>query len=535
MTKSPSALLLLNAAEQAFRRGATDAARAQVAQACEVFPTALDAWLLRADIARALGDLPDLAFALARAAALTDDPRLRAVLDLDRGWALYGAGRTGQAFALAGALAPARLPAERLPIYGDLLEAVGLSDEAEQSFADAARMRPNDPAAWLRLAMAQNALGRSDAVIQTCERVLTLAPELAQAHALLASAAQAAISGHQVDRMERSRARADHPLDRARLGYAVFEARNAMGDVEAAWPALVDAGRAALSLFPWAAREEFLAQREFVSATSRAAAKASPKATGGPVPRPLFIVGMPRSGTTLVDRILAAHSQVRSLGELTTFGRLASGGRSSGGSYNDSASLKRAAAADWADVGRAYLTEVGLMARGRPVLTDKNPQNFVFAGAIAHALPQAVVVHVVRAPMDALFGAYRRFFVREHAWSNDLDSLADYYRHHLETAAVWRKHLGRRWVDVSYESLVREPGDVIPRLLDACGLDFEAQCLSPHLGVGAVRTLSALQVREPIHMKSLGAWRRYGEKLEPLRARLEAFGAVDARGEPTVG
>jgi hypothetical protein len=246
------------------------------------------------------------------------------------------------------------------------------------------------------------------------------------------------------------------------------------------------------------------------------------------------VVGLPRSGTSLVERILDAHSQVRALGELSTFGALVAEALGlAPQTYVDPAVTARLGEVDWRRIGEAYRAVLGRLAPGAPVTVDKLPQNWLYAGAIARALPDAVIVHLNRGAMDNLFGAYRQLFLRDFHWSYDLADLARHYQDYRALTAHWRGTLGRAWVDVDYEALASEPEAQVPRLLAACGLKFEAACLSPHEGGGAARSLSVVQLRQPINTGGIGAWRAYEKGLEPLRQQLQALGLLDPG--PAVG
>ena len=521
---------LLDVADQAFRAGAIERARALATAACEADPTLADPWLLRADIARRAGDMVELELALGQAALLATEPRMRLRLEIDRGWALRRLGRDGDCFALArrlGELAPDPVESRFL---GALLHAAGLTEAAEPHLALAAATDASAES-WYDVALVEHALGRVTQAAAACERAIAAKPSLAQAHALLASLGSWTPDDNHAPRLRSALAGAADPLDRARLGYALFKELDDLGRTDEAWAALQAAGAQARTIFPWSA------ERDLSMVRGQAALVPGPKA-GAPVasdgPRPIFVVGLPRSGTTLVERVLDRHSGVKALGELTTLGVLADPRPDrKPWPYAALAAIERLHGVDWPDVGRRYRQQADLMADGAAAIVDKNPQNWAFAGAIAAALPDAVLVHVSRGPMDSLFGAHRQLFLREHAWSAGLDDLAAHYRHYRALTAHWAERLGAQWVDVSYEALASDPAAEVPRLLTACGLAFEAECLAPEQGGGGVQTLSAMQVREPINPRRIGNWRRYAAQLEPLRARLEALGLADADGEAT--
>jgi tetratricopeptide (TPR) repeat protein len=525
------AAALLSQADQAYRAGGMAQARALATQACEAAPRSREPWLMRADIGQRMSDMGEMELALGRAAALTAPGAERRRFELHRAWALHTLGRLGETYAIAKALAAGPWEPAEGKALGALLDSAGLSEAALGPILAAAAITPDSADSWYDAALVHRSLGDAEAAVAAAERAVALDPDLGPAYGLLAGLRRWTPARNHVQALQAALGRASTPLNRARIGYGLFKELDDLGETGRAWSAVEAAGAAGKAAFPWAADRDRASvdvlRRMFPDAPT--ATPARPPAAG---PRPVFVVGLPRSGTTLVERVLAAHSQVTALGELNAFGVLADPRPDrKPWPYADLDAMTRLANADWSRVGDAYRAQVALMAEGRAVTVDKNPQNWVFAGAIARALPDAVIVHVSRAPMDSLFGAYKQLFLREHAWSFDLADLAAHYRHYLDLTGHWRAQLGARWVDVSYDDLARDPEAVAPPLLSAVGLGMEPACLAPETAHGGVRTLSSIQVREPINTRSIGGWRRYAHGLEPLRAALQDAGVVDADGE----
>lgn len=237
---------------------------------------------------------------------------------------------------------------------------------------------------------------------------------------------------------------------------------------------------------------------------------------------PLFIVGLPRTGTTLTERIVASHSQVESADE-TFFLQLAIR-RVSGVQSREDMSPRMLEAAAREDLGRvadAYLDAVAYRLRGRPLFIDKYPFNFLYLGFIARAFPEARIIHLRRHPMDACFAMYKQSFFR---FAYTLDDLASYYVAYERLSRYWREQLGDRIIEVAYESLVAEPEKQIRGLLDRLGLGFEQACLDFHLNQAPSATASAVQVREKAHTRSVARWGKFEKQLQPLQERLEAAG-----------
>jgi len=249
-------------------------------------------------------------------------------------------------------------------------------------------------------------------------------------------------------------------------------------------------------------------------------------------PGPIFIVGLPRTGTTLVDRILASHSAVESLGEINDFALALM--RVAGGSSGKTDLIARAASLDFGTIGKLYQKGVSERSSGAAYLLDKTPANFLYLGLIANALPQAKIIHLRRGAMDSCYAIYKTLFRMGYPYSYDLEDLGRYYIAYHSLMAHWRSHLPGRFIDIDYESLVQNQEMETKRLLAHCGLGFEANCLAFHKNTAPTATASAAQVREPIHTGSIGKWHNYESELAPLKAILETGGIpLDMQGEAT--
>jgi tetratricopeptide (TPR) repeat protein len=236
-------------------------------------------------------------------------------------------------------------------------------------------------------------------------------------------------------------------------------------------------------------------------------------------PRPVFIVSLPRSGSTLVEQVLAAHSHVTAASELPWVPQLiaAESARRHTGLVTWMAQLS---AEEWLLLGQQYLHKCRHWTRSTPVFTDKLPGNLPYIGAILAMLPDALVIGVRREAMDVCWSCYRQLMMGGSEFVYDLQSLAQYWQDFESHMDFWEEQAPGRVLTVQYEDLVRDPGAQTRRLLEFAGLEFETACLSPQQARRAVNTASSMQVREPIHTRGVGHWRRYASHLGELQQAL---------------
>ena len=241
----------------------------------------------------------------------------------------------------------------------------------------------------------------------------------------------------------------------------------------------------------------------------------------------IFVLGMPRTGTTLVERILGSHSSVFSAGELNHFSleliRLV--GKAVGPQRPSRLEFVAATASlDFQELGESYITATRPLRDGRAHFIDKLPFNYLYAGLIHLALPQAKIINLQRHPMDTCFAVYKQLFRDAYPFSYDLDELGQYYIAYHELMRHWNAMMPGVIHTLRYEALVHDIEGESRRLLAYCGLPWEEQCLQFHENPQASTTASALQVRQPVYSTSVDKWRHYAKQLESLRARLEAAG-----------
>jgi tetratricopeptide (TPR) repeat protein len=308
------------------------------------------------------------------------------------------------------------------------------------------------------------------------------------------------------------------PNERVSLGYAAGSIFENAGDYDAAFSYFVDAKRFA------GARFDLPAHRKSYATLKGAFTKTffdERKGLGDKSTRPVFVVGMPRSGTTLTEQILARHPDVAAAGELPDINRIAS---SLGFRVTDMAPfakrLTKLASGEVKGCARDYLAVLDRVSTAQRV-TDKMPHNFQHLGLIALLFPNAKIVHCRRDPLDTCVSVFTtQLRAHIHGYAGDLETLGLFYREYSSLMDHWREVLPLTIHDLDYEGLIEDPEIETRKLVDFVGLPWDPACLAPHESTRAVHTQSRSQVRQPIYKSSVARWRRYESHLGPLKEAL---------------
>jgi tetratricopeptide (TPR) repeat protein len=378
---------------------------------------------------------------------------------------------------------------------------------------------PKQPRIWLNYGHTLRTVRRRDEATAAYVRCIALAPGLGDAYWSLANLKTAPITAEVEAQMAAQLARPElADDDRLHLHYALGKAQEDRGDHAAAF-ANFDAGAALRrrQLRYDAAGTTALMRRSKALFTPGFFAE---RAGGGsPSDAPIFIVGLPRSGSTLVEQILASHSAVEGTMELPDIALIAAGLGREDRSYPEV--VADLSAADLSALGETYLERTAIHRRlGRARFIDKMPNNFHHLGLIRLILPNATIIDARRHPLGSCFSAYKQHFAYGHAFSYDLVDLGAYYRDYVELMAHFDAVQPGVVHRVIYEDLVEDTEGQVRRLLDHCGLPFEPACLRFYENDRPVRTVSSEQVRRPIFREGLDLWKAYEPWLGPLKAAL---------------
>lgn len=368
------------------------------------------------------------------------------------------------------------------------------------------------------------ALGNHPAALTHYGKALALQPAHAQAVLGLSTARRyTAGDSALIEGFERLLQREDSPpRDTAALHFALGKMRDDCGQYDLAFDHYAAANALKRELVRFDREQHARYVDSLIGTFSQEFIRAKAGTLSVDDELPIFIVGMPRSGTTLVEQIIASHPSVKAGGELPGLRRVVRSLATQGAddiSYPACVASLNAAAAH--QLARGYLGKLPARTNGEIRVTDKMPSNFLHAGLIAILFSKARIIHCRRDPMDVCLSIFFQPFSRAHPYAFDLGDLGHYYRHYERLMSHWRAVLGERLFEVQYADLVDDPQSVSRRLIDRCGLEWNDQCLQFDRNEGAVRTASQWQVRQPIYKTSLQRWKHYERHLSPLVEALQ--------------
>ncbi len=379
-------------------------------------------------------------------------------------------------------------------------------------------LAPDDPEAMQNLASQYAETGQLELARDTYTAVLARAPKLGQAHYGLALIKQFAAEDPQIPQMKALLDdRELDPANRTRIAFSLGKACEDLGEFNQAFAYYKlgnDLKRGQLVFDP--EQERSNAQR--VIRTFSDSLRERLHGAGFASALPVFIVGMPRSGSTLVEQIIDNHPEVHGAGELPNLFRVLQRGlhaqTPAGRAFPEAVAALDFAT--WQQLGEAYVSSVRGLDPGARRIVDKQLYNYTLVGMIHLMLPDARIIHCVRDPLDTCVSCYTQNFGSERGFSCDLSALGQTYRHYEEIMAHWRQWLTEPMLEVAYEDVVADPETQARRLIEYLGLEWSDACLTPERSKRTVITSSLGQVRAPVYSSSLGRWRRFEKHLQPL-------------------
>lgn len=512
----PKAMINLGNAHQEI--GNYDEAESQYRKALEIDGKNALAFLNLGKVARGKEKFGEAVDAFETALSLDPKPATLSLL----AQSLIGAGDPGTAEArLRAALETDPSEADLMMALGLALTAQGRMEEGIEAYGQAISANPGHSEAHNNLGTALVETGQIEKATESFRAAIKANPDNASALRHLAMARKFRSHDEDVDLLE-----ALYDSDtgseprKMLLGFALGKIHNDLRDPDKAFPYLAFANAARRRSIDYSIDTEaqnFAAiksvfNRDFLHRFSKA---------GHPDQTPVFIIGMPRSGTTLVEQILASHPQVFGAGELQYLAESIGQVFAKIGDSAFKEAFSDPAPALFAETGRRYIDSIRTLTTESPRITDKMPANFLYTGLIPLVLPNAKIIHCRRNPVDTCFSIFMRLFTTGQYFSYDQNELGQYYRLYQDLMAHWQTVMPSRMHTVRYEDMVEDPEENTRKLLSYCDLEWDEACLAFHKTKRTVKTASATQVREPMYKDSVQAWRKYEHHLQPL---LEALG-----------
>ena len=478
----------------------------------------VDAWHMLSKIHLRAGQMDESVLSARRASKLAPG-RPDQLIHL--GFCMAAAGRTGDALAIGEEASRLDLstPAT-LSNLGTLFSTCNDYRRAAEYFERAIQGDGGNSGYWYNLASIQRMLGEIDKAEQSCNRAIALNPNDGQAHYLRSDLATQSPEANHVDELKSLVSANGQSTQNRILGrFALAKELEDIGEYKESFGYLREATASYRKSIKYDVSDDIAVIDQIIDKhTTEALGSTSP---GHEADAPVFVVGLPRSGTTLVERIIQTHSQVTSVGERNDFAltisRLAAKALNKKKLSREelvSASLQ----VDMAELGREYTDRVRTNSADTVRVIDKMPINYLYCGLIRTALPNAKIVALMRDPMDSCYAAYKAFLSGPYSFTYDLDELGRYYLAFRRLMAHWEKTLpDAAYLQVRYESLVSDFETEARRIFDFLDLPWEPEVLEFQKSTTASSTASAVQVRHGIYASSVGKWKNCAEELEPLR------------------
>jgi tetratricopeptide (TPR) repeat protein len=502
--------------------GRFSAAGERCANLAQAAPNDSRIWVLSAEVSARSNNLVAAADFLRRAVDCAPDD---APLLIRYGLSLLRLGRRPEALSVA--LRAQALVASSAKLHdalGTLFTYLEEPLRALPHFRRAVERAPENVDFRYNLAMAQRMGGDLEAAEVNLDAVIAARPDDGEAYHARSDLRRQSTDRNHVASLESALSRLARKRASLPIAFALAKELEDLGEHARSFTVLAQASRTLRAALQYDVADDVAVLDRLRTTHTRAAL--SRQRAESDNEECIFIVGLPRSGTTLVEQILGSHSEVFAAGELDAFQRSAIDAvvRHSGAVPVKLEFVERSLAVEFTALGRAYLAQTRPRTGHTRRFTDKFPINYLYAGLIHAALPRARFIALHRHPLDTCYAMFRTLFGAAYPFTYALEDLGRYYVAWDRLMRHWQDVIGAAWLPVSYEALVTQPEDIARGIVAHGGLDWQPQCLAFSSRPSGVTSASAVQVRRPIHAESVGKWRHYQQELRPLSDYLAAHG-----------
>jgi tetratricopeptide (TPR) repeat protein len=497
------------------------------------YPRFADGWYISSVLAQRLGNLAKALEFIDRALAI--DPR-SALHAVRKASVLLALSRRTEAAALvamvdhpSGTKGGSSMDLRAAGALATYYTHAGEHERALRHYRAIGKARPDSATNLYNLAATGRILGNLTEAEHAYDAALTRDPSNWEAYYLRSGLRRQTMAWNHLPEIEAAldRVPADDVMGRAYVCYALAKELEDLGENDRSFAALDAGAKARRAGIRYDVADDLGAIDAIIASYSAETIAALIHKGGHGSAEPIFILGLPRTGTTLVERILSSHSAVYPAGELNNFaGEMGKAVQAlaHGKPLAKPAMIDLSLGLDFAALGRAYVESTRPQTGHTAHFVDKMPLNHLYCGLIAAALPNARMIELVRHPLDTCYAIYKQLFTSAYPFSYDLGEIADYYLAYQRLMAHWHHVLPGRIHRLPYEALIADQQGETAKLLAFCALDHEAACDSFEKNGNSCSTASAAQVREKIYASSVGKWRHFAEQLGPLADRLRAGG-----------
>ena len=399
--------------------------------------------------------------------------------------------------------------------YGTVLTKLANYKEGRDAYLKALEFKPDSPRVHLSLGHVYKTMGEIDNSVNSYKNTIIQNNHSGEAYWSLANLKTYSFSENEINTMEETLKGDMSDIERSQMHFALGKAYEAKKDFDNSFKNYYEGNKVKKGLIKYSSDDTTENTKRILNFFNQENIQNLSKSSSNNKD-PIFVLGMPRSGSTLVDQIISSHSKVDGTQELPNIIKIAAElNNDSQNTYPEV--LKELNDTKISDLGKNYITETAWARENAPFFVDKMPNNFIHIGLIKTILPNAKIIDTRRDPMDTCFSCFKQFFARGQLFTYSLEDLGKYYTDYIRAMNHWHNIYGKDIFTVHYDNVVNETEETIRELIDYCNLPFEQECLEFYNSSRPVKTPSAEQVRQPIYKSGLNYWKNYDKHLLPLK------------------